>query len=153
MFFFQLCHFIHYLLTRGGRGGALEDLTDSLRQADRSSAILISSSCPLSVHSLMFSIQCFLCRPLFLDPSTVPWRMVLEMVWWRVTWPNHASFLLLTIAISSSCFPILWAIESFTESLVLLSFQDMPRRRRKHLISNALILFSRSAVSVQLSQP
>ena len=39
------------------------------------------------VHSLMLSIQHFLCRPRRHPPSKVPWRMVLERLSWRVTLP------------------------------------------------------------------
>ena len=46
-------------------------------------------------HSLMLSIQHFLCQPRHRPPSKVPWRMVLC---WRVTCPKHASFHLLTVS-------------------------------------------------------
>ena len=55
------------------------------------------------VHSLILSIQHFLCRPWHCPTSNVPWRMVLEMLSWRVTCLNHASFHLLTVARRASC--------------------------------------------------
>ena len=60
---------------------------------------LASSSCMgRNTHSLMLSIQHFLCRPRRCPPSEMPWRMVLERLSWRVTCPNLASFRLLTVA-------------------------------------------------------
>ena len=50
------------------------------------------------VHSLMLSIQHFLCRSRCRLPCRVPWRKVLERLTWGVTCPNHASFCLLTVA-------------------------------------------------------
>ena len=148
MDFLHKCSVFTYIHTyphdRDGRRGALEDLWHSVRQATRLSAILISSSSFFPVQFLMFSIQLFLCLPLFLDPFTVPWRIVLESVWWRVTWPNQAIFLLFTVVSSSSCLPTFWQMVAFTYSLVFLSFHDIPSRRRKHFISNDWILDSSS---------
>ena len=63
------------------------------------------------VHSSMFSIQHFLCRPRRRPPSRVPRRVDLERLLWRVACPNRASFRLLTVVRRGSllnrlsCFP------------------------------------------------
>ena len=44
-------------------------------------------------HSLMLSLQHYLCRPRRRPSSKVPRRMVLERLSWRETCPNHVSFL------------------------------------------------------------
>ena len=138
---------------RGGRGGTMEALRQSILQAVRSSAVLVSSLSFFPVQSRTLSIEHFLCLPLFLDPSKVPWRIVFDSVWWRVTRPYHASFLLLMVARISSYLPTICWMVAFTCSLVFRSFQEIPSRRRRHFISKDLTLFSSSAVSVQLSHP
>ena len=65
--------YIHtYPHDRDGRRGAMEEVRDSIRQACRSSATLMSSSSFRPFQSLMLSIHCFLCLPRFLAPGTVP---------------------------------------------------------------------------------
>ena len=68
-------------------------------------AVVNSSGKGRDVHSLMLSIQRFLCRPRRHPSSKMPWRMVLERLSWPVTCPNHASFRLLTVARRGSCGP------------------------------------------------
>ena len=53
---------------------------------------LTSSGMGRYVHSLMLSIQHFLCWPQRHPPSKVPWRVILDRLSWCVTCPNHASF-------------------------------------------------------------
>ena len=68
----------------------------------------MSNSCMgRNVHSLMLSIQHFICRPRRRPPSKV-----LERLSWRVTCSNHLSFRLLTVARGGSCGP--------TRKLILL---------------------------------
>ena len=55
-------------------------------------AFVSSSGMDGDVHSLMMSIQHFLCRPRCRPPSKLPWRLVLERLSWYVTCPNHANF-------------------------------------------------------------
>ena len=57
------------------------------------------------VHSLILSIQHFLCRPRHRPPSTVPQRMGLERLSLCVTCLNHAGFRLLTVARGGSSGP------------------------------------------------
>ena len=82
-------------------------LCASLLQPARYSAFLIRVGVSILVHSLMLSSQLFACRPRFRPPSNVPCRMVLGRLLWRVTWPNHVSFLLLMVARRGSCGPAL----------------------------------------------
>ena len=48
------------------------------------------------VHSLMLSIQHFLCWPQRCSLSKMPWRTAVERLLWHVTCLNHASFHLFT---------------------------------------------------------
>ena len=107
---------------RWGRRGDMRDaLCASLLQPARSSAFLIRVGVSILVHSLMLSSQLFACRPRFRPPSNVPCRMVLGRLLWRVTWPNHVSFLLLMVARRGSCGPALDVTWARTKSLVLRS--------------------------------
>ena len=102
------------------------------------------------VHSLMLSSHRFLCLPVRLPPYTVPCRMVLASPDDRVTCPYHFSLRLFTKVRSSygsMGFPVL----VFTSSLVMWSLCEIPRSLWKHLISNACILLSTSAVMVLVS--
>ena len=56
-------------------------------------------------HSLMLSVQQFLCWPRRLPPSKMPLRMVWEKLSWCVACPNCASVRLLTVARRGSCGP------------------------------------------------
>lgn len=80
----------------------------------------------------MMMIQHFLCWPRHRQPSKVPWRMVLERLSWRVTYPNYAHFRLLTVATlrctstqiwtQSGCFGsrcTRWPVTHFVYSLFL----------------------------------
>ena len=66
----------------------------------------------------------------------------------RVTSPYHFSLCLLTAVRRSSYCPMAFLILAFTSSLVMWSLYEIPRSMRKHLISNACILLSMSAVMV-----
>ena len=139
---------------RWGRRGDMRDaLRASLLQLARYSAFLIRVGVSILFHSLMLSSQLFACRPRFRPPSNVPCRMVLGRLLWRVTWPNHVSFLLLMVARRGSCGPALDVTWVRTKSLVLRSDQEIPSMRLKHLVSNVWTLLVVSAVMVQLSQP
>ena len=60
--------------------------------------------CPASTLLCLnstLSVHRFLCLPLFLFPSTGPWKMVFVRAEDLVTWPNHLSFLIFTVVRSS----------------------------------------------------
>ena len=85
-----------------------DNSTEILFQSFLQETILSSSSMGRDVHSMILSdlsIQYFLCWPRHSPPSQVPWRVVLERLSWRMTYPHHASFCLLTAARTSSCGP------------------------------------------------
>ena len=71
------------------------DSAETLFQSFLQEALVSSSGMGRHGHSLILSIQHFLCRPQCRPPSLVPWRMVLQRLLWCVTCPNHASFRLL----------------------------------------------------------
>ena len=121
----------------------MNDSAEILFQSFLQEALVSSSSMGRDVHSLMLSIQHFLCRPRRRSPSKVPWRMVLERMWWRVTCPNHVSFRLLTIARRGSCLPSRKLILLRTQSLVLRSKEEMRRSFLVRLVPKAWILFFR----------
>ena len=87
----------------GGHEGRFS--RDSLPVFFLQEAFVSSSGMGRYVHSLMLSIQHFLCRPRRRPLSKVPRRMVLERMLWRETCPNHASFCLLTVTRRGSCRP------------------------------------------------
>ena len=103
------------------------------------------------VHSLTLSSHRFLCLPLRLPPWTVPCRIVLASPDDRMTCPYHFSLHLFTEVRRSSYGPMAFPILAFTSSLVMWSLYEIPRSLRKHLISNACILLSMSAVMVHVS--
>ena len=79
------------------------------------------------VHSLMLSLQDFLCRPRRHPPSKVPWRMVLERLSWRDK-PEPCKF----PSLDSCQKRFLWTPKDVdharTQSLVL--YYKQPRRCR-----------------------
>ena len=72
-----------------------DDSVEILFQSLLHEALVSSSGMGRDVQPLMLSIQHFLCRPPQFPLSKVPWRMVLETLFWHVTCPNHANFHLL----------------------------------------------------------
>ena len=92
-----------------------DDSAKILFQCFLQEATVSSSGMGRDIHSLTLSIQHFLCWPQHHPPSKVLWRMVLEMMLWRVTCPNHVSFCLSTIARRGSC--------GSTRQLILLHIQ------------------------------
>ena len=68
----------------GRRENMRDDCTEILFQSFLQKAFVNSSGTGRDVHSLMLSIQHFLCRPRRHSSSKVPLRMVLEMMSWRV---------------------------------------------------------------------
>ena len=97
-------------------------MTDWVEGATCLQEALISSSCMgRNVHSLILSIQHFLCQPRRRPSSKVPRRMVMERLSWRVACPNHANFRLLTAARRGSCGPTLNLVLPLAQSLVLCS--------------------------------
>ena len=62
-----------------------DDSAESLFQSFLQQALVSGSGRGRYVHSLMLSIQQFLCWPRHHPLSLVPWRMVLERLLWRVT--------------------------------------------------------------------
>ena len=105
----------------GRRGDMRDDSAGTLFQSFLQEALMSSSGMGRKFHSLMLSIQHFLCRPRRYPPSKVPWMMGFERLSWRVTRPNHASFRLLTVARRGSCGPTRKLILLHTQLLVLCS--------------------------------
>ena len=68
-----------------------------------------------------------------------------------MTCPYHFSLHFFTEVRRSSCSPVVFQILVFTSYLVMWSLYEIPRSLRKHLISNAHILLSVSAVMVHVS--
>ena len=99
----------------------------------------------------MLSSHPFLCLPLHLPPWTVPCRIVLASLDDHVTYPYHFSLCLFTEVRRSSYGPMVFPILAFTSSLAVWSLYKIQRSLRKHLISNAYILLSMSAVMVHVS--
>ena len=105
----------------GRRGNMRDDSAEIPFQSLLQDDLVSSSGMGRHVHSLILSIQHFLCQPQHHSTSTVPWRMVLERLSWRVTCPNHACFCLLTVARRRSCGPTRKLILFCTLSLFLCS--------------------------------
>ena len=133
------------------RWGTTVDFTTSFLHSSRFSAFRSAMFHWRPVHSLMLSSHRFLCLPLRLPPWTVPCRIVLASPDDRVTCPYHFSLRLFTVVKRSSYGPMAFPILAFTSSLVMWSLYEIPRSLRKHLISNACILLSMSAVMVHVS--
>ena len=102
-------------------------------------------------HSLMLSSHRFLCLPPRLPSWTVPCRIVLASPNDRVTFPYHFSLHLFTEVWTSSYGLMAFPILALTSSLVMWSLYKILQNLRKHLISNACILLSMSAVMVHVS--
>ena len=85
-----------------GGGGMRHDSAEILFQTVLREAIISSSDIGRDVHSLMWSIQRFFCRPGRRPSSEVHCRMVLEKLSWHMTCPKHVSFRLLTAATRGS---------------------------------------------------
>ena len=117
----------------GRRGDMTDSSAEILLQSFLQEALLSSSGMGRDVHFFMLSIQHFLCRPGRRPPTKMRWRMVLEMLSWRVTCPKHASFRLLTVARRSSCGPTMKLILLRTQSLVLCSKEKIRRSFLRHL--------------------
>ena len=98
-----------------------DDSAELLVQSFLQEALLSSSGRGKYVHSLMLSIQHFLCRRRRRPPSKVPRRMVSDRLSSIVTCPNHASFRLLTVARRSSRGPTRKLIFLCNQLLVLCS--------------------------------
>ena len=133
------------------RWGTTVDFTTSFLHSSWFSAFHSMMFHSRPVHSLMLSTHCFLCLPLRLPPWTVPCRIVLASPDDLVTCLNHFSLHLFTVVKRSSYGPMAFPILAFTSSLVMWSLYEIPRSLRKHLISNACILLSMSAVMVHVS--
>ena len=99
----------------------------------------------------MLSSHRFLCLPLRLPPWTVPYGIVLASPDDRVTCPNHFKLRLFTEVRRSSYGLMAFPVLAFISSLDTWSLYEMPRSLQKHLISNACIILSMSAVMVHVS--
>ena len=149
---FGSSHLILFYLSRSlaDRWGTTVDFTTSFLHSSRFSAFRSMIYHLRPVQSLILSSHLFLCLPLRLPPWTVPCRIVLASPDDRVTCPYHVSLRLFTEVRPSNdqmAFPVL----AFTSSLILWSLYEIPRSLRKHLIFNACILLSVSAVMVHVS--
>ena len=69
-----------------------DDLAEILFQSFPQEALVSSSGVGRDVHSLILSIQHFLCRSRRCPPSKVPRRMAFERLSWRVTCLNLVRF-------------------------------------------------------------
>ena len=98
----------------------------------------------------MLSSHRFLCLHLRLPPWTVPCRIVSASPDDRVKCP-YFSLRLFTEVMRSSYGLMAFPILAFTSSLVMCSLCELPRSLQKHLISNAFILLSMSAVVAHVS--
>ena len=72
----------------GRRGDTRDDSKQIIFQSFLQGALVSSFGTGRDVHSLMMSIQHFLCRPRRRPPSKVPWRMVLERLSWHGNSPG-----------------------------------------------------------------
>ena len=87
-------------LHRLGRLGDMrDDSAEILFQSFLQGALVNSYGMGRDVHSLLLSIQHFLCRPRHCTPSKVPYTMILQRLTWCVTCLNDASFCLLTVQV------------------------------------------------------
>ena len=102
------------------------------------------------VHSLLLSSYRFLCLLPRLTPCTVPCRRVLASPDDRVMCLYHLSLHFFTEVRRSSYGLMAFPVLAFTSSLVMWSLYEILRSLRKHLISNACILLSMSAVMVHV---
>ena len=126
----------------GGGVNKRDDSPEILFQSFMQEALVRNSGVGRNVHSLMLSIQHFLCQPRRRPPSKVPWRMIVsERLLWRVACPNHASVRLLTVSRRRSCGPAWELILLRTQSLVLRSKKQIQRSFLWHLVSRAWTLF------------
>lgn len=80
---------------------------------------------------------------------TDPWRIIVS---WRLSWPKHRSFLLLTVANSCSCLSVSTVIRYQTNSLFLRSLRDIQRNHTHFISRTCMRLIAASAVSVRNSQ-
>ena len=87
--------FLHWL---GCHGDTRDKSAETLFESFLQEALVSRSGMDRDVHSLMLTIQYFLCQPRRRPPYKMSWRMVLERLSWLVTCPICASFHLLTIA-------------------------------------------------------
>ena len=121
----------------GRRRDKRDDSVEIFFQSFLQEAPVSNSDMGRDVHSLMLSIEHFLCRPRRGPPSRVPRRMVLGRLSLRVTCPNHESFRLLRDARRGSCRPIRTLIMLRTQSLVFYSEWKMRRSFLMHLVVGA----------------
>ena len=141
----------HLSCSLADRRGTTVDFTTSFLHSSWFSAFRSMMFHSRPVHSLMLSSHHFLCLPLCLPPWTIPCRIVLASPDDRVACPYHFSLRLFTVVKRSSYGPMAFPILAFTSSLVMWSLYEIPRSLQKHLISNACILLSMSAVMVHNS--
>ena len=87
----------------GHWGDTMDDSAEILSQSFLQEAIVSKSGRGRDAHSLTLSIQCFLYKPWHHPSSQVPWRMVLQRLSLHETFPNHASFPLLTDMVFHFC--------------------------------------------------
>ena len=76
----------------GRRGNTTDDSAEILFQCFLQEAIVSTSGMGMDVHSLMLSIQHFLCQPRRRPFFKVPWRVVLERLLWRFTCPKRFQY-------------------------------------------------------------
>ena len=62
-----------------------------------SSAMRSNDDNDWSAHSLMLSLRDLRGPHPRQLPSTVPWSVILDRIWWRQTWPNHDYLRRLTV--------------------------------------------------------
>ena len=116
-----------------------------------SSVILIDSSTGSPVHVLMLSIQAVRGLPRLRAPGIVLCIISFsrQLPCFFMVWPQYASFLALTVSISSLFTPVLLRTHSF----VFFAVHETRRIFLSPFISNASRRVSSLFLSIQLSQP
>ena len=133
-------------------GDMTDDSAEILFQSFLQEALASSSGVGRNIlHSLMLSIQHFLCRSQRRPPSKVPRRMVLERLSWCVICPNHASFRLLAVARRGSCGSTRKLISLRTQSLVFCSKEEIRRNSSCTWFRKPGSFFSEPACRVHVS--
>ena len=128
-----------------GWGDMRDDSAEIPFQSFLQEALVSRSGISRDVHSLMLSIEHFLCRLRCRPPFKVPWVMVLERLSWYMTFPKHASFRLLTVARRGSC--------GLTRKLILLRTQSFSQSSNSERYVRLPLLFSQLLLSLLLPVP
>ena len=136
-------------ITVEGSRGTTDEFATIPFHLDLFSAALVEVAKSIPVHSLILFSNLFFCLPLFLFPFR---SLCLAKPEDLETWPNYLSFCFLTRVRSPSYYSLAAWIFLRTCSSLTWSLYKMFNSFRKHLISKACLLFSKSAVKVHDAQ-